>query len=350
MTINFVSTAYLAQAMLPAVNHAQSQLATLETESATGQYADLGLHLGAQSGYELSLRGEDDLLQTLTTTNQVAQTNMTAAQSALSSTVSTAQTAAASLATLANGGSGSQSLQLIGQANLQQLVSLANTSTPSGYLFAGDNTATPPLNDYFASGSPAKSAVDVAFQSFFGFSTGSSQVANITNSQMQSFLSGPFASEFQSPAWEANWSTASNSEVQSEIAPGNTITTSVNTNSAGFQNLAQGYAMLSEFGGIGLGAGAQQALALTAVNTINQGVSAMTTTQAGLGAAQSQLTQANADMSSQMTILQTQVGNLDSVDAAQIATELSALSTQLQSAYQLTAQIQKLSLAQYIPT
>jgi hypothetical protein len=66
MTINNVSSAYLNSALLPAVRQAQSQLSTLETESATGQYADLGLQLGGQSGYELSLRTQDDLLQTLT--------------------------------------------------------------------------------------------------------------------------------------------------------------------------------------------------------------------------------------------------------------------------------------------
>ena len=51
-----------------------------------------------------------------------------------------------------------------------------------------------------------------------------------------------------------------------------------------------------------------------------------------------------------MTLLQTQIGKLDNVDAASVATQLSTLSTQLQTAYQLTAQMQKLSLAQYLPT
>jgi flagellar hook-associated protein 3 FlgL len=55
-------------------------------------------------------------------------------------------------------------------------------------------------------------------------------------------------------------------------------------------------------------------------------------------------------MAAQMTILQTQIGSLDNVDPAAVATQLSALQTQLETAYQLTAQIQKLSLAQYIPT
>ena len=83
MTISSISTQYLGTAMIPAVTQAQSQLTTLEVESSTGQYADLGLQLGSQSGYELSLKNEYDLLQTLTTDNAIATTNLSAAQAAL---------------------------------------------------------------------------------------------------------------------------------------------------------------------------------------------------------------------------------------------------------------------------
>jgi hypothetical protein len=46
--------------------------------------------------------------------------------------------------------------------------------------------------------------------------------------------------------------------------------------------------------------------------------------------------QANTAMSSQMTILQTQVGNLDYVDANSVATQLNTLTTQIETAYQIT--------------
>ena len=50
-----------------------------------------------------------------------------------------------------------------------------------------------------------------------------------------------------------------------------------------------------------------------------------------------------------MTLLQTGISQLDDIDPAKVATQLSALSTQLQTAYQLTSQISKLNLAQYLP-
>ena len=351
MTINNVSSAYLSSALLPAVRQAQSQLSALETESATGQYADLGLQLGGQAGYELSLRAQDDLLQTLTSANGVVATNMSTAQTALSSILSSAQSAAQNLTqSSAATGSGS-SLQTLGETNLQQLISAANTNAGDGYVFGGQNTQTAPLDDYYAQpSSTAKTAIDSAFQSYFGFSTNSSQVANITASQMQGFLSGPFAAQFESPNWGSYWSNASSANASSQIAPDDVIETSTNANTSGFQQLAQGYAMLSEFAGIGLGSGAQQALASAASSVINDGVTSIAATQSQLGLAQSQVTQANSAMSSQMTLLQTEIGRNDNVDAATIATELTALSTQLETSYQLTSQIHNLNLAQYLPT
>jgi flagellar hook-associated protein 3 FlgL len=351
MTISNVSSNYLATAMLPAIKSAQSQLSTLQTESASGQYADLGLQLGAQSGYELSLRSQDDALVAMTAANGLTATNMTSAQDALTSILSGADDAVKSLITLTSGANAPTSMQSLGQSNLQQLIALGNTTSGDDFVFAGQNLASPPLDDYFASsGSPAKTAVDNAFQTYFGFSTTSPSVASITSSQLDDFLSGPYAQQFQGANWTTNWSTASDDNTTAQIAPNTTVTTSTNANTTGFQDLAQGYSMLSEFGNIGLSTSAQQALGLAATNVIDKGVTGVISTQATLGQSQSAVTDANSQMSDQMTLLQKQVSNLDSVDPAQIATELTTISTQLQTSYQVTAQLHNLNLAQYLPT
>ena len=67
------------------MTRAQNQLTQLTAEASSGQYADLGLQLGDQSGYELSLRNQTDLLQSLTTANSLTVTNLETAQAALDS-------------------------------------------------------------------------------------------------------------------------------------------------------------------------------------------------------------------------------------------------------------------------
>lgn len=350
MTITNVSSAYLATALLPSVRQAQSQLATLQVESSTGEYADLGLHLGSQSGYELSLRTQDDYLQALSGSNNVAAANMSSAQSALSTMLSSAQSAAQSLATTNSSSANSLNLQALGQNNLGQLIALGNTTSIGGYVFGGENTQAAPVDDYFAtSGSSAKTAIDNAFQSYFGFPVTSTNVSSITSTQMQGFMSGPFASLFQSPSWTSNWSNASSANVSTEVSPSDTVETSTNANTAGFRQLAQGYAALTEFGNLGLGTGAQQALITAATTAISSGVSSVINTQSALGLSQDRITQANSAISSQKTMLQTEINRLDNIDPAEVATQLTTLSTQLETAYQLTSQIHNLNLAQYLP-
>ena len=73
-------------------------------------------------------------------------------------------------------------------------------------------------------------------------------------------------------SWSANWSSASSADTSAEIAPGQIVTTSTDANQPGFQQLAQAYAMLSEFGGSQLSATAQQAVADAASSLVSQGV------------------------------------------------------------------------------
>ncbi len=337
--------------MLPAVTQGQSQLTTLEVESTTGQYADLGLQLGAQSGYELSLKNQYDQMQTLTTDNAIATTNLSAAQAALDSIRSGAQTALQSLTALTGVSDAASTLQSLGSTSLQALIGSANASSGDQYVFGGINSSSPPLTTYFTTPtSPAQSGIDQAFQTTFGFPPNSGSVSTISAGALQNFLTGPFAAQFSGANWTSNWSSASSTNTSAEIAPGETIATSTNANQPGFQQLAQAYAMLNEFGGSALSQSAQQALVTTASSLISQGLSSMTTTETQVGASLGQITQANTSMSSQMAILQTQVGNLDEVDANSVATQLNTLQTQIETAYQLTAQLQKLSLAQYLPT
>jgi flagellar hook-associated protein 3 FlgL len=64
MTTNYISTQYLSSSLQLSVLKMQTELATAQAESASGQYADIGLQLGNQAGQEISLQNENGLLQT----------------------------------------------------------------------------------------------------------------------------------------------------------------------------------------------------------------------------------------------------------------------------------------------
>jgi flagellar hook-associated protein 3 FlgL len=347
MMTTSISSNYLATALLPSIAQTQSTLTADGVEESTGRYANIGLQLGDQSGYELSLKNENELLQTLTTSNSVVTGNLTTAQDALNSILTGAQSAQATMTTWTSESTSSPStLQITGVNGLQALIATANTTSNGSYVFGGDNTNVAPMNDY----TTVTNTVSQAFQSYFGFAPTGNAAAGVTSTQMQSFLDGPnYTSLFSASGWNSTWSNASSTNTNAQVAPGQTIDTSTNANQPGFQQLAQGYALLAVFGGSQLSSAAQQLVASNATSLITQGVNSTTATEASVGGSLSQVSDATTSMSSQMTILQTQIGNLDNVNSTAVATQISTLSTQLQTAYELTAQLQRLSLAQYLP-
>ena len=351
MAIGSVSTPYLGTAMIPTVNQAQTQLTQLETETSTGQYANLGLQLGDQSGYELSLRSQDDLLQTLTTANAITTTNISTATAALDSIRSTAESAVQDLTTWSSGDAATTNLAQLGDDSLQSFISQTNSTSGNQYVFGGINSGVAPIAAFSTNpASNSQAAIQQAFQTQFGILSTDPTASTISAADMQTFLDGPFAQQFTGTNWTTNWSSASSTNTSSEIAPGQTIDTSTNANQPGFQDLAEGYAMLATFGGTNLSSSAMQTVVTSAMSLISQGSSSLVGTEGQLGSAQAEITQANSEMSTQMTVLKTQIGNLDNVDANTVATQLNSLTTQIETAYQITAQLQKLSLAQYLPT
>ncbi|MGP8233433.1 MAG: flagellar hook-associated family protein [Methylovirgula sp.] len=345
---SFISSYSISAALRQSVLTAQSNLAQAQQEVSTGTYADVGSALGAQTSQDISLRSQESLLQTLTTTNNLTATNLSTTQGVLSSLQTTAQSLLESVVGSSNQDGVSTSLQQQAQTALQSLIAGLNTAEGGNYLFAGTNTSVAPVTDYYSTGAANKSAVDSAFSSYFGFSQTSSSVANITASQMQSFLDTQFAPLFQGTNWTSDWSSASNSTTSSEISPSLTVSTSVSANQSAFQDLTQAYTMLADLGTQNLSSSALQTLETNAENLLSAGTSGLTNIQTSVGAVQNDITSANSQMSVQMSVLSTQVGNLEDVNPYEASTEVSNLQTQIETAYSLTSQLTQLSLVKYL--
>jgi flagellar hook-associated protein 3 FlgL len=346
---NYISTQYLSSSLQLSVLKMQTELATAQTESASGQYADIGLQLGSQAGQEVSLQNENGLLQTYTTTNSAVATSLSTTQAALTSIKATAQSALNSLTEWTPGADTGTSLQTLGANGLQSLIATTNTAIGGQFVFGGINSTAPPMTDYFAAPATTQTAIQSAFASYLTGLSPPSTPQTVTAAQMQTFLSSPaFTNQFQGAAWASNWSSASSTNISSNISPTETVETSTNANQPGFQALAQAYTMLNEFTGTSINPAAMQSVVSSAASLVGQAVTSLTTTQATLGSVQQRVTDANTNMSAQMTILQTQINSLDSVNLYQTSTLVTSLTTQIQTAYSLTAALQKLSLVNYI--
>ena len=54
-------------------------------------------------------------------------------------------------------------------------------------------------------------------------------------------------------------------------------------------------------------------------------------------------------MTSQINIMNTQIGNLENVDPYTAQTSISQLNTRIEAAYSLTAQMEQMSIVKYLP-
>jgi flagellar hook-associated protein 3 FlgL len=279
----------------------------------------------------------------------VVATRLSATDSAMTDMLSTAQSFLNNLVADQNGTTSGQVMQQQAASSLQSLTSDLNTTVDQQYVFAGINSDVKPIADYAQTPpSAAQQAVANAFSAAFGTSQSGTGATNISATDMQSFLGTQFAGLFTGSAWTSNWSSASSQSTRSRITPSELVNTSVTANEPAMQKLAMAYTMVSDLGLSNLSQGAAQAVISTATQTVTSAISELTDLQASVGTMQSQVINANNQMSVQTNVLTTQINNLDTVDHYEASTRVNELTTQIETAYSLTEQLHGLSLVNYL--
>jgi flagellar hook-associated protein 3 FlgL len=344
VTISSISTASLTSILSQSVNSMQTQLANAELELSTGQDANVGLSLGAEAGQDISLQQQQSFMQTLTSTNNLVATRLSTTQNALSSIQTTAQDFLNSLISNEGSQTSASILQTTATSSLQSMISTLNTTENGDYIFAGTNTSNAPI---FGSAASNATAVNSAFSA--ALSAAGSTASTMSGTDMTNFLTGSsFTGLFTGSDWTSNWSSASDQPLTTQISTSDTETTSVSANQTAFQQLTEAYTMVSSLATQNLSSDAYQAVTTQAQSLVSSAISGLTDIQANVGVVQSDITDSNNQMSAQMTILSTQVTNLESADAYDAATNVNNLQTQIETAYSLTNQLHQLSLVNYI--
>ncbi|WP_034991347.1 flagellar hook-associated family protein [Beijerinckia mobilis] len=347
MSQTTISTFSLNSGLVQTIQSTSAKLSETQTEISTGRFADTGLVLGALTGTSVSLREQQNSLKTIATSNSFVSTRLDTTQSILKSVASDAQSFLESLVGTTSAGGDASTIQTLAQSNLKSLISNLNSTLDGNYLFGGINSGQQPITDY-QNGSPNSNALDQAFQTAFGMSQTDSNVSSITSAAMTNFLTTSFSDQFQGSNWSTNWSSASDQTMTTKISDSQTANTSVSANQPAFKELISAYTMIGELGTANLNSDTYNTLVGQAITTIKGAISDLTDVQGGVGLVQNQVTSANDSMSLRMDYLSSQVDSLESVDPAEASTRMTALQTQLETAYSLTAQLHNMSLVNYL--
>lgn len=347
MSTTFIATNSISTTLRISSMKSRAALAEATKEATTGRLADPGKSLGALAGRDVVLRAELVDIEKLVDTNALVGGHMDVAQQRVGVLIDTAESFQKDLLAARNSANGGGIIAQPAAANLQSLIATLNVTMDGQYLFGGINTGVAPIGDY-AAGSPSKTAVDAAFLATFGFAQNSPLASGITPAAMQNFLDTTLQTQFDDPAWGANWSTASDQVMRSRISTTQTIDTSVSANEPAFRKLAMAYTMLSDLGTPNLNQAAFQAVIDTALLGIGDAINDLAGVGARLGTAQEQTTNATSRLKVQGDLITQQITAMETIDPEEASVRVTNLETQLDMSLALTARIQKLSILNYL--
>lgn len=326
----------------------QRELNVAQEESTTGRIADLGLAKGGAVGRSVDLRSELTRIDTLISTNSVVTLRLETTQVGLSALQETTENLQ-DIAYAATGSNGRAALADAARAAIGQMTGILNRTIGGQPVYAGQNTDSLPLTDYFSSpAGPAKNAVDAAFVAAFGFTQTDPAVATITAAQLKTFVEGPFAALFDEAAWKATWSTASDERMVNRISPEVTTETSVTANEAAIRKTAAALVMAADLGAAGLNDNAFTQLRTLTQNAVGEAASGLVAIQTRVGAIQNRVTAATETMQASKATINVAINDVEAVDPYEAATRVTDLMRRLESSYALTARFQKLSLLEYL--
>lgn len=347
MKLSFISSAAIHNSMRQTIRQAQNEMTDASTEATTGVYADIGVSLGSSTSQNVNLSREVTRIDSILSSNSIANQRMTSSQTALSDMSSQAQKFMDQLVALRGNTDGS-SVSLTQQtatATMSSFLADANTMVNGEYLFAGTNTDVQPVTD---NSSAATTAIQTALTQYA--TDNSTTVDQLSGAQMKDFITTIVEPMVTSDSSWSSWSSASDQNMTSRISNSEVIDSSTNANSSGMRYLALATTVANSLMSTtpSLGQDALNAVTDQATSYARQAIDGLNTQASQLGLSQSRLTDANTALNAQKTILNTNIGDLTGVDPYEASTKVNSLQTQLETAYTIVSKIQQLSLVNYL--
>ncbi len=348
MKTSFISSYATSTSVRSHLLKMQVELVKLEKEVVSGRAADAGLHLGARTGNVVSLERDIDRLKGVMDSNQLVLSRLSATQAGMNTLTQTAQSFQSTMTAASSGAV--ETAVLLAEANtaIVKMTGVLNSSLNGENLFAGINTDVQPINDFFAAGSPARTAMEDAFNTHFGFTYDSAAAATVTAADMTTFLDTVLNPSFTGADWTTNWSNATDTTITARITLTDTTPASVSANEPGMRKLAAAAAAVAVFMSGNLNDLARSSVIANSTSLVGQAVSDLAQAQARTGIVEQRVTAASERLSMQVDIFTGKVNDLVGIDPYEASTRVQTLLSQIETAYTLTNRLSQLSLVKYL--
>lgn len=336
----------------------KTKLDQLTTQISSGLVGDTYAALGDNAGVSLNLTPQIATLQTWQDNINQAAGSMQVTQTALTQLQQIAANFVAQTANLEGSDAAEvDSVAANARQALVQVADLLDTQNGNTYVFAGADSANPPVPDpsnILSSGFFTQINTQVTQLGAQGAATTVANTLAIAGSNttgtspFSAYLSQP-ATSLQAPAIQiGQGQTATVGLLASANLAADSTPTATSTGSY-MRDLMMALATIGSMSS-GQTTDADFTTLVQDTNaTLTGAVNAMAEDAGVLGNTQSDLTASQTTMADTATALTTQVSNVQDVDVAQAMTSLMLVQTQLQASYQVIAGMSGLSLAKFLP-
>ena len=333
----------------------RQQLDALTQQAATGRIAESYAGLGGGATASLDLRPLIAHQTTWQGNIDAATGRMQVAQTAMTQIQQVASNLYAQLNDL-NGMSATavDSVAASARQALQQVAGLLNTKNGDVYVFAGQDTANPPVpnsDQILASGFYTQISTAV---SGLGASAAPVTAATLATASSNAAGTSPFSTALSQPAASIPLATVETGEGQRTpvglAASANAFTASTGSSTTGsyMRDVLRALATIGSLSSSQMSAGGFQDLVQDTRTSLSGAMSAMAGDVGVLGNAQSRLATTKTQLSDTSTALTSQVSSAEDVDMAATLSRITLTQTQLQASYQLIANISGLSLVKFL--
>ncbi len=339
-----------------------SRLNQVANEIASGQKTNPAGSMGTSAALLYQLHAQSDQETVLQTTINLASQRLDTVQTVMSSVGSIAHSISNAGLEIQSQSAGTlsdasvNSLAQQAQSAMQQALGQLNTTYAGSALFAGDSATSPMLAAGAAGGPSAtiNAVLNAAVSANGGNPLTSTDVPNLLGGA--NGLDSVFNNTNTNPAQNFNGAFyvggTSSRPTTVLIGTNQTLQYTTQGNQPAFRDMFKGLAMLSMAGAPSsqLDNSAKNALVTQGLQVLSGAQNELTQMQGSLGNTQAQMQNAISLQQSAALATQQQIAGYEQADTAHDATDVTALQTQLQAAYELTARISQLSLTHYMPS
>ena len=349
MNINSISTLSFNSRLRESTLQKQVELNNAQYEVASGKKYDLGRQLGTFTSSVVSLQSKISLIDQTKVTNSFAENRLQTMQISIGSIVESSNNFVGQITTELTSDLDQSVLKSIGEATLSSLGSALNVSIKGERVFSGVNTDAVALVDYNGpDGASAKAAVQLAFQTEFGFAINDPLAETITPAALENFIQGAYQALFDDANWESLWSGSSERGVKAKISTSELVETPTTAHNQSFREVTAAAILIVEFSEAAFSSATKDQLANSAISKMAESTSQLGNEQAKIGVLEERIEKANERLDFQSGVLQSQLSEITDVDAYEAALRLNQLSSSLEASYSVTARIQSLSLLNFI--